>query len=216
MTVRIESLDDFDVRWKYEQEGWTQREIANYYGVSQMTIYFRLHLEKQKEHSEKYREKHREEAKEASRIFRLEHPEYDKEWHLEHPEYSKDYYDKNKTAILEQKKQRNLEHPEFKKQWRLEHPEWFKDWRRYTEKGRASVIKNNANRRQLGSIELNKPFPGSEGHHIDEEHIIYIPKELHKSIWHNVKTGKGMEEINAIAFQYITEEMFDNLIAGEI
>ena len=74
----------------------------------------------------------------------------------------------------------------------------------------------NANRRDLGSIEINTPFPGSVGHHIDTEHIIHIPKEIHQSIYHNVRTGQGMEDINAIAFGYITEEMFDKLMMGEI
>lgn len=119
--------------------------------------------------------------------------EHNKKWQRENPGYKKEY----------------------NKQFRLENPEYDRKWWQ-TEKGKSNTRKQNANRRDLGSIELNEPFVDSEFHHIDEEHGIHIPKELHQSIRHNVRTGQGMEDINAIAFGYITEEMFDKLIAGEI
>lgn len=46
---------------------------------------------------------------------------------------------------------------------------------------------------------LNEPFEGCEGHHMLEDVIIFIPKELHQSVWHNLKTGKNMDEINGKA-----------------
>ena len=167
-------IEDSNVHFMYEVEGKTQQDIADYYGVSQVCIYWRLHPDKLKEHSIKQRQSD------------------------EYKEYVKEYG----------------------KQWRLEHPdkerERRKNWRRYTEKGRTSVINEHARRRGLDSISLNKPFDGSEGHHIDEIHTIHIPAELHHSISHNVFTGEGMEAINEIAFQYIDEETFDKLICGEI
>ena len=81
-----------------------------------------------------------------------------------------------------------------------------------SDKGRDAIRKQNSEHRQLGFKSLNKPFPGSVGHHIDEEYIIHIPEELHRSIKHSVRTGKGMEAINTIAFRYITEEVFDKLM----
>ena len=154
MSSKITDIDDEQVHFMYEVESMSLQEISDYYGVHKNTIYYRLHPEKNRERSKKYR---------------AEHPEYDKQWRLEHPD-------------------------KVKKRYR----------------------KVNANRRDLGSIELNISFPGSEGHHIDETYIIHIPKEIHRSIWHNVRTGEGMEDINTIAFRYITEEVFDKLIAGEI
>ena len=194
MSSRRTDIDNSDIHFMYEVEGMTQQEIADYYGVSQQCIYWRLHPDKKKDNSN--------------------------QWYLKNLEYAKEYYQDHSEEIKEQSKQWRLEHPEYNKetskQWRLEHPEYVKTWRRDTDKGRASVINNHAKHRSLGSIELNKPFLGSEGHHIDNEHIIHIPSELHHSIYHNVWTGQGMEEINTIAFQYITEEMFDKLMMGEI
>ena len=43
MSARRTDIDDFKVWWKYEEEGWSLRKIADYYGVSLSTIYFRLH-----------------------------------------------------------------------------------------------------------------------------------------------------------------------------
>jgi hypothetical protein len=63
--------------------------------------------------------------------------------------------------------------------------------------------KHNAKHRKLGFIPLNEQFAGSEGHHIDFECVVYIPKELHRSIWHNVWNSKGMTEINDEVFKWL-------------
>ena len=58
-------------------------------------------------------------------------------------------------------------------------------------------------RRGFGFIPLNDKFPGTEAHHLDKELVLYIPKELHQSVWHNMFTGQGMEEINNLACEYV-------------
>ncbi len=192
--LRIKGGEKENLRRMYEVDGMLLREIADYYKVSIKTIYCRLHPEKRKIYKDKFNREYPEYAKE----WRLKNPEYDREWQLAHPGYKKEY---NNQWLGE--------HPGYAssyfKQWRLEHPEYgteyIKQWRQ-TPKGKAYRRKENANRRNLGSVELNKSFSGSEGHHIDETHIIHIPKELHKSIRHNVHTGQGMEAINEIAFRY--------------
>ena len=39
-----------------------------------------------------------------------------------------------------------------------------------------------------------------------------MPDDLHRSIYHDIHNGQGMEDINAIAFGYISEEVFDNIM----
>jgi len=92
-------------------------------------------------------------------------------------------------------KEHRIEHNQRNKKWINNHPEYKKIKRK----------RDRFNRRELGYIPLNESFEGSHGHHIDKIHVIYIPKELHKSIIHNVKTGTGMKEINKLAFEYIKE-----------
>lgn len=58
-------------------------------------------------------------------------------------------------------------------------------------------------RRGFGFIPLNDKFPGTEAHHLDKELVLYIPKELHQSVWHNMFTGQGMEEMNNLACEYV-------------
>lgn len=70
---------------------------------------------------------------------------------------------------------------------------------------RMACTRSRAKRRILGSIPLNSPFDGSEGHHVDKEHVVFIPKELHRSLSHNVFTGKNMAEINVLAEQFLRE-----------
>jgi len=66
--------------------------------------------------------------------------------------------------------------------------------------------KQNAKRRTLGFVPLNSPFGGCERHHINTNDVIYIPKTMHRSIPHNVWTGRNMEKINALAGAYLTED----------
>ena len=61
----------------------------------------------------------------------------------------------------------------------------------------------HAKRRTLGFNPLNSPFDDCEGHHINHDDVIYIPKILHKSVKHNQWAGKGMEKINALARLYL-------------
>ena len=52
-------------------------------------------------------------------------------------------------------------------------------------------------------IKINKYFIGSEFHHITKSIGVYIPKILHHHIYHNIKTGKNMGEMNVLAIQFI-------------
>lgn len=70
--------------------------------------------------------------------------------------------------------------------------------------GRRIVISKykSKRKRELGFIPLNDYFENSEGHHLDKEHVLYIPEELHKSVYHNVYTNQGMNIINEIAIDW--------------
>jgi hypothetical protein len=67
--------------------------------------------------------------------------------------------------------------------------------------------KSKAKRRGLGFIPLNDPFLGSEGHHIDKLHVIYIPEHLHSSIYHNIWNGHNMDKINTLAFEWLGQKV---------
>lgn len=199
MTTKRKDIDDFQVRFMYEIEGMTYQEIADYYSANISTIYYRLHPEKQKERVRKYCSEHLEKKKECSRKYYNDHSdqvlERVRRYQQEHPEQER-----------ERRRKRYREHTKEEREYNIR---WWQ-----TPNGKALTIRHNAKRRKLGFIPLNKPFEGSEGHHIDEEHVIHMPKETHQSIWHNLKTGQGIEEINTMAFHYISEDMLDKLVRG--
>lgn len=94
--------------------------------------------------------------------------------------------------------------------WHAEHPEIChareKKWRQDNPSKKAVAgYKSHAKRRVLGFAPINESFVGCEAHHVDHDHVLYIPSELHKSVSHNIWTGKNMEQINALAFQYLNE-----------
>ena len=195
MTSKRKDIDNEEVGFMYEFEGMSQQQIADYYGVTQQCIYFRLHPDKGKEYYEKNKEHIREQQKEYRQTDDVE--DYLKE-------YMKEYRQSDKYKVankIYQKPWRESEHGKIiiKEFWQ-------------SEKGKLSAKKHTYKQRERGFIPLNSHFKDGEWHHIDEEHVICIPEELHRSIWHNLKTGQGMEEINAISFGYITEEMFEKLM----
>lgn len=151
--------------------------------------------------TKKYKKKHPEVQRRASKKWHKNHPEYQKGWVKQHRkrirEIAKNYYQNHKEYEKKRTKNYRQEHPnlykECDKRKRLNHPEIHK--------------KHNAKHRNLGFVPLNKSFEGSEGHHIDFECVVFIPKELHISIPHNVWTGQNMEMINDKAFEWLELSM---------
>ncbi|MCK4329771.1 hypothetical protein KAX02_08000 [candidate division WOR-3 bacterium] len=210
MSAKREDIYDFEIRWKYEVEGWTYKEIADFYGVASSTIYWRLHPEKMKENNDNNKDY----MKEYLRVYNQTKREKErkKKWRESDggKEWLKYYREDHKEEAKEYIKEYSIEYNQTDKRKAT-----IKEYQQ-SDKGKENSRKSKSKRRELGFIPLNKPFKNSHAHHIDEVHIIYIPAEIHNSIYHNVWTGEGMEDINAIAFGYITEETFDKLIAGEI
>jgi hypothetical protein len=66
--------------------------------------------------------------------------------------------------------------------------------------------REEAKRRGLGYVFLNEPFSGCEGHHVDNEQVINMPKKLHRSIYHRQTDGRGMAKINATAYNFLFKQ----------
>ena len=77
------------------------------------------------------------------------------------------------------------------------------------------IRKANAKRRTFGFVPLNEPFAGSEAHHVDPEQAIYVPKELHRSIYHNQHTGQGMAQMNAIVYNFLFKQEVEAAMAAK-
>lgn len=52
-------------------------------------------------------------------------------------------------------------------------------------------------------FQINERFSNSVGHHITYNIVIFIPEELHRKLYHNMKTNQGMLEMNILAFQFL-------------
>lgn len=75
--------------------------------------------------------------------------------------------------------------------------------------------RHNAKRRGLESHPLNGWFQGCDGHHLsDGKTVIHIPHWLHsgKGNYHNHNTGRGMERMDALAFNYLFKEEVANAL----
>ena len=87
-------------------------------------------------------------------------------------------------------------------------PEWRAKMLARNWKGGRPVTgrKSNAKRRVLGFVQLNAPFVGCEGHHVDGELVINMPQKLHRSVFHRQMDGRGMTQINAIAYNFLFKQ----------
>lgn len=145
--------------------------------------------EQKRDYNKEWHRTHPHKFKEYSANFRKKHPNYSREhskkWRKEHP-------DRKRNGDTKYRKEHSEEIKEMIEIWIKEHPEQYKKLR----------VRISSKRRQLGFIPLNKSFSGSDGHHIDKIHVVYIPHELHKSVSHNVWTGRGMTEINDKVFEW--------------
>ena len=140
---------------------------------------------------------------------REEYSTYYKRWYKEHRErrreYIKNWKQRNPERVQEINKhwqQENKEHyNEYNRHWRQENKEYYRQWK----KEHPDRVREQKNKRyrQFGFIPLNKPFQGAEGHHLDKNYVIYMPKEVHRSIYHSVLKNINMDEINAVAFNYL-------------
>ena len=124
--------------------------------------------------------------------------EYMARWKKENPEKCKQYvakwHNENPEYIARWKK----ENPEYDKKWRKEHPIAF----------RKICAKANAKRkRELGFEPINEPFEGGVWHHVNENDVMCIPEVLHRSVYHVLATGVGMEEINDLAMGFMLAEL---------
>ncbi len=70
----------------------------------------------------------------------------------------------------------------------------------------ADARQHSKRKRELDFIPLNDPFENSEGHHINKQDVIYIPKEWNHIVDHNVHTGKNMDIINSLAFFFLVQQ----------
>jgi len=174
--------------------------------------YHRKHLEQISKYQREYqrqwqkmnRDKSRKYQRRWAKTHRKEINEARKQWWAENRDHCREYlrqYQQKHPEIRKAGKERyNLRHSKIVKerimQWRRDHPENMK----------ATQSKHKAKRRYLGFVPLNPYFEGSEAHHVDKVHVVYIPKSLHESIYHNVWNGHGMDKINAKVFEWLSQE----------
>lgn len=185
----------------------------------------KYYLDNKEEISDKAKEhyqKHREERIKQRMVYyhnnKEETLEKNKEYYRNNKEKiatcTKEYREKNKEKIAEQKKEfyQNNKEGILKKasEYYLDNKdeigEKVKNYVK-TDAGKISVSKTQAKRkRELGYTPLNNRFGGCEGHHVDNERVIFIPAEMHRSNPHRQSDPNSMIKINRLAFNYLKKE----------
>ena len=147
--------------------------------------------------------KDKEKAKKHKKQYYLDNAEKQKllrkinHKHIE--EYDKQYRIDNHDTIREKAKIYYYNNIEKIKQYRINNREQIARNRKEYDKQQ----KYNFRRRSLGFYPLNEYMKGFEAHHISQNFVIYMPKEVHRSIFHNIWTGRNMEQMNKLAVSFL-------------
>ena len=64
--------------------------------------------------------------------------------------------------------------------------------------------------RDKGFIEINHFFPGSEGHHLTRDLVVYIPKLMHRKTKHRLDKPETMVEINMESMKWLIKNSPNN------
>lgn len=132
---------------------------------------------------------------------------------LKYKEYRESHKEERKKYLIEY--QMNNKHKIAMKNRRLyirkrdEYLERCRDYR-HSDLGKLTNTRAKSKRRNLGFNPINERFEGAHYHHLrydangnaDADIGIYIPENLHRSVWHNGNTGQGMEEMNKLAIEW--------------
>ena len=90
---------------------------------------------------------------------------------------------------------------------------WIKEGHPRWNGGRQMADRRTgAKRREYGFNELNNIFENSHAHHIDRNNVIYIPKVLHRSIFHSLNRPNTMEKINCKVFCWLLGKPIEELV----
>lgn len=171
-----------------------------------------------KECDKKYNEKNKHERNKKNRL-------YYKQNKKDRLNKCKIYYHLNKTEISERKKKYCKNNPtkkleRYKKsreyyaqnkhirnEYLKKNKEILKEKRiiyNKSDNGKYNKAKAMAKRRRnLGYNPLNNYIEGCHGHHIDINHVIFIPKHIHKNNWHRQSDPKSMIKINKLALDFL-------------
>jgi len=180
--------------------------------------------EKKRIYNKKYYIKHREQIRRYKKRWREENieriKERDKKWYITNRQKRLEYNRKYYKTHLQEWSERNRLYREthsqqvlkYNKQYRKNNPEKIKkaikDWRKNNiGKVKEMAKKQRDRRRNLRFKPLNKYFKNSESHHLDENYVVYIPKEIHQSIRHCLERNKNVDEINKLALDFVVSEL---------
>ena len=94
-------------------------------------------------------------------------------------------------------------HREEMRRYRIAHPDAYNRWR-LTPAGQAHDVRHRGWRASNPvTFYLNSPFPGSHLHHAERNIGVFIPKGLHRSVYHCLESGRGMVQINELAALFL-------------
>jgi len=126
-----------------------------------------------------------------NKTFKINRKKYNQWYYIQNKEKRQKEHLGNREAVLKQMKEYYINSKGRMTKYRQ------------TNAYKIYLKRHNGKRRKLGFFALNKYFEGADTHHISQNFVIFIPKELHKSIRHNLRTWKNMEKINKLAIKYL-------------
>lgn len=171
---------DYNKQWHLDNP-----EYSKEYAEKNKDVISQKNKERYKNNTEYYIQKRKE--------WCLDNPDYNinrysnksEEWHVLNKERRRVYYNTHKEKEIQKVKEYRENNPE---------------------KIRLLKTKGHKRRKNWGIEPINNWFKNSHFHHlhVDGNHNIgiYVPAELHNSIWHSYKDQESMNKINKVVIEW--------------
>jgi len=180
-------LTEFNV----DKLGYSRPECKECRNMKRRAKYVENH-QKELEYQKEYRECNKEKVSNYKRGYNKRNPDKIKN-------YARKYYLNNKEAISQKQHDKYIDNKEFYSE--------MNKLRRAEGKLMAIDNKHRDARKCLGHIPINDYFKGSVFHHLTINYGVFIPQDLHKSVWHCHRTNVGIVEINTLAMNWYRENI---------
>jgi len=174
------------------------RKVCKRCKANKCKEYYKLNDEHIKERVENHRKNNLDKANETRR-----------NWYKRNPEKHKAIIQRRREKFGDVDKERHRNYyTDHAEAMRLKTIEWKKQ---NPVKRKEQLRRQRHARRGLGHEPLNTHFKGADEHHLrysnsqedkDNDMTIYVPRDLHHSIYHNGNTGQGMRQINILLLEW--------------
>jgi len=128
-------------------------------------------------------------------------------WHIDTRIYENGSFKCKGTIQIRDNNEYYQKNKEYYEEYRLNNKEYMREYQnkyKKTSNGREAKMKGSSKQRGLGYMPLNEWKEGDCQHHINDEHVVFIPKEIHEKY-----SGTSLENHRKLIMDWLYDNDLD-------